>query len=219
MTNELAVLVADRWPSQFNDVERLQRIKEQIDSNVESLSFLRSQSAAIKSNKHLTPAGQKDGIRKHIAQSTARAIKSSDSLMRETRNGLAAWRERLLPPAPDQNNAAAAALRADARSMARGMNPGQREMVLASDSLDTVLFQALTEGPAMLSGITEQQRATLRDNWIKQNHKADLRQIEQVEEALELFDATVKILRNEAQQSGGFAHHVEFAAFVDNAGS
>jgi hypothetical protein len=88
------------WPAEFNKVPQLQGIKSSLDSVVEGLGFLRAQAASIKGNQHLTPAGQKDGIRKHIAQATSRTIKAGEKLIAETRDGLTAWRGRLLPPPP-----------------------------------------------------------------------------------------------------------------------
>jgi hypothetical protein len=188
-------------------------VRAALDATFDALDTLRSRRASTQGNTNLTPAGKQDDLRKFLGNNTARILTKSKSTAAELRDALAGWKNRLAPPAPDKTDAAAAALRADIRATVRAMSPAQR-VVFLSRKPDPTVAAALLEGPNVLSGMSDQERSELLDRYIGDIHAADLKRINQAEEALELLDAAVGVVWNTASAAGGFPSNGDFTAFV-----
>jgi len=79
---------------------------------------------------------------------------------------------------------------------------------------DPLMRDAALEAPNVMSGITDQIRAHVVDDYMEKTHGDELRGIEQAEEALELADVAVQVATGTVRAAGEFLNQTQFADFI-----
>jgi hypothetical protein len=71
---------------------------------------------------------------------------------------------------------------------------------------DPTFFAAAMEGPAVLSGLSVEQRQRLAEAWTQQNHPEKAAALEDDQAALELADTAVRAAVDTLRRVAGFEH-------------
>jgi hypothetical protein len=217
MSNTIRDVLLGRWKPQFDDVPRLKPVRAALNAALKEHDDVRERVGKIGQNKNLSPLGRLDEVRASILKATAPIIHRSRAVAKSTRDDLATWRTRLLPPKPDPKDAAGAAMRAEMRSYVRGLSLSARTAYFVQNDPDGALIQAVLEAPSFLSGISEELRTRMVDAYVNRTHPKDLAQIAQAEEAIELLDAATGVTFNAAKTASEFPSDQMFSDFVDKA--
>jgi hypothetical protein len=214
--NELHDLIATRG-AKFFGVERLDNLIKSMIKVADAQDAFRANYVSVAGDSKLSPDGKRDENRRHLGTVTVKYLANAAKVAASLREDLAGWENRLVPPPPDKDDSASAAVRSQIRERVNAMAAPQRIAFLGQTDLPRDVFAALLEGPAFLSGLDNKQRANVLQNYRSTYHAADVAQIATAHDAVELHDAISSIATNNATKVGGFLPH-EFAAFVKEKG-
>jgi hypothetical protein len=215
MSNNVRDVLLGRW--KFGDVPRMKPIRAALDSALNALDAVQEHAALVTKNQNLSPLGRLDEIRAFISKSTAPAIQRGRTVAMLTRGDLDSWRARLLPKPADPKDTAAAILRSEMRTQLRQMSLGPRVGHVVADNPDPILIQAVLEAPSFSTGITDEIRSRMIENYVVRTHPNDLAQIAQLEEAVELLDAATGMISNTTKSVAEFPSDKVFSDFIDKA--
>jgi hypothetical protein len=206
-----------RWKAHFDDVPRLKPIRAALNAALKAHDDIRERATEVSKNANLSPLGRLDDVRGFISKTTAPAIQRSRRVAKSTRDDLAAWRARLRPKPIDPKDLTSAAMASEMRTYLRSLSKIGAASLLTSQDADPALIQAVLQAPSFLSGINDELRQRVLDNYVNRTHSNDLAQIAQTEEAVELLEAAVGIVFGTAKSAAEFPSDKVFSDFIDRA--
>ncbi|WP_271583260.1 hypothetical protein [Bradyrhizobium sp. CCBAU 45389] len=213
--NELHRLIEQRG-AHHEAVERERAVVRTARDLADALDACRTVAKNAAADRTRTAEGQRAFVRTHIHDGTCAYLRKARSQAKQCRDDLATWTKRLVPAPGDKGDLDLAVIRSDIRAMFRGMTVPQQVQFLAKLDHPVEVYSALLSGPAMLSGISEDQRGKLLDNYRSQFHAGDMQLIAQQQEAIALLDAVSSTVANEAARTGGWQSH-EFSKLIEEA--
>jgi hypothetical protein len=212
MSNTIRDVFNSRW--KFADVARLKPIRAALDVALNAHDAVREKHTTLAKNQHLSPLGRLDDLRSFVKSATAPAVHRARATASTVRQNLAKHRSRLLPAAPDPSNMTAAVLRSEMRQHLRGLSTAARAALLLSANPDPVLIQAVLEAPSFSSGVEDDIRERMLENYAATKHPNDLAEIAQAEEALELLEAATAMALGAAKSVSEFPSESLFEDFI-----
>ncbi|TGP27359.1 hypothetical protein EN875_034020 [Mesorhizobium sp. M2D.F.Ca.ET.232.01.1.1] len=207
-----------RWRPEWNqrsDLSRLSGAFHKALSFIESVPATRSRLAGPGT---LSAKGLNEAVRSVAAEKVVPDLRRAMWEAEKVANGLKNDMSRLaVPRQHDKTDVAGAMLRAEMRSMLREMLKGTSEDV--GDRLRLIMgmpefLEAAFEGPARLSGLTEEFRAELEQRMIAEKHGAAIEAIDGAKEAIELTQAAIEMAIGAVKTAGDFgdAHFNQWMA-------
>jgi len=105
-------------------------------------------------------------------------------------------RKELAPTVKDKTNLADAALRQEIRTALKGMDRGAIARIVNDPTTDTIVLEAIFEGPTILTGIDAAMRDQLLKAAIERTAGPALIALQEQDEALGLLSAAVRLAGN-----------------------
>jgi len=215
MSNTVRDVFNSKW--KFADTPRLQPIRAALDVALKRMDGVREKHTTLAKNAHLSPLGRLDDLRNFVKSATAPSIQRARATASTVRQTWPSTEAGLLPAAPDPSNMTAAVLRSEMRTHLRTLSTAARAALLLSQNPDPVLIQAVLEAPGFSSGVSDDIRARMLENYAATKHPSDLAEIAQAEEALELLEAATAMALGAAKSVAEFPSEQLFEDFIGKA--
>ncbi|WP_434723110.1 hypothetical protein [Mesorhizobium sp. RIZ17] len=214
-------MLKSRWRpewSQRSDLSKLSGAFHKALHFIETMPKTRSELAGP---GNLSPKGLNDAIRAVAAEKIVPDLRRAMWDAEKTANGLKNDLLRLaVPRQHDKSDLAGAMMRAEMRGMLREMLKGSSEEV--GERLRIIMQEpdflvAAFEGPAQLSGMTEEFRSDLERRMIEQAHGPAVEAINSAKEAVDLVQAAIEMAVNTVRHEGDFGNDNFFASWMATA--
>lgn len=178
-----------QWDSREGDT--FKRLRGSYDSVLQAASGFVAKRTDLNKDDLMTPKGQAAELEKWLRQSGLPAIAQAERvILPAAKRDAEARRCSLTVAAPDKMDLAGAILRQELRAHIRAL-PSEKRTALLSDP-DPVVALAVTEAPAMLSGVTAQTHKRLTEKAIEALHPGELEAVVELEKAIETLERAVK---------------------------
>lgn len=192
-----------RWREEWNTVPHLAKARGVFEAALQTIDTLPDLRLELGKSGHLSQHGIDAKFRERTAEKTIPELRRARWELEKTTNDLTRRRGELAPPAPDPMDLVSAAIRRECREFLRNMPIGESLGVAMSDP---TFFAAAMEGPAVLSGLTVEQRQRLAEAWTQQNHPEKAAALEDDHAALVLADTAVRAAVETLRRVAGFEH-------------
>jgi hypothetical protein len=140
-------------------------------------------------------------LRAHYAAKLIPDLRRAAWELEKTVADIATQRARLCHVELDRTDIAATLLRGEMRTHLRSMTQGER---VAAITENRQFREAAFEGPATLSGFSEETRSELKRRVGLEEHPHEAAQLEEAEEAVAVANAAISMIAGALQTSGGF---------------
>jgi hypothetical protein len=149
----------------------------------------------------LSEKGLDEAVRAHYAAKLIPDLRRAAWESEKTVADIATQRARLCHVEFDRTDIAATLLRGEMRTHLRSMSQGERVAAITQNSH----FRAAAfEGPATLSGLSEDTRSELKRRIGLEEHPHEAAQLEEAEEAVAVANAAIGMVAGALRTSGGF---------------
>ncbi|MES0016521.1 hypothetical protein [Mesorhizobium sp. M0036] len=204
-----------RWRPEWSNRSDLSRLKAAFDKALHFVETVPKSRSQLAGPGTLSEKGLNDAVRALAAEKVVPELRRAMWATERTANGLKNELSRLaVPRQHDKTDIADAMLRGEIRSMLRDMENGERIGLIMSDP--TYLIAAF-EGPAPLSGLTEDLRTDLERRMIEQAHGPATEAINSAKEAVELTQAAVEMAVSAVKTEGAFDNDHVFGSWMATA--
>ncbi|MBN8963030.1 MAG: hypothetical protein J0H71_18000 [Rhizobiales bacterium] len=206
-------VLLSRWKY---DAPELAPVKSALERVVKFHRTVREKHAEIANNPNLSSLGRKDAMRAFVADHAhefVRVRKAVESVQEK----IAAQRAKLVPPAPDTADVAAAVLRSEMRTMLRAMKPAERAKFLLASDADPTMLAAVLEAPNVASGIEVDTRQRVFDRVVEATHPGEAARLDTAERAAELLRAAARVTFDTGSAAADFPDTATFSKAVDDA--
>ncbi len=192
--------IASRWRKEWVSRPELVRLSREFLKVLSFLDEVPAARAALAKEGKLSE-GLNDAVREHYADAVVPNLRRAVHEVELTINDIAGRRARLCQIEVDKTDIASALLRQEMRQRLVAMSEGER---VGTIMLDTQIRGAAFEGPAMLSGFTEQSRAELKRRLMVDEYPEEAALLEKAEEAVKVANTVIGMVAGALQQSAGF---------------
>ncbi|MER8923429.1 hypothetical protein [Mesorhizobium sp. M0802] len=204
-----------RWRPEWSDRSDLSRLKAAFNKALYFVDTVPKSRSQLAGPGTLSDKGLREAVRAHAAEKVVPDLRRAMWETERTANGLKNELSRLaVPRQHDKTDVAGAMLRGEIRSMLRGMENGERIGLIMSDP---TYLTAAFEGPAALSGLSEDLRTELERRMIEQAHGPATEAINSAKEAVELTQAAVEMAVSAVKTEGAFDSDHVFGAWLATA--
>ncbi|TPN57589.1 hypothetical protein FJ976_02830 [Mesorhizobium sp. B1-1-9] len=204
-----------RWRPEWSDRPDLKRLHGAFNKALHFIESLPAHRAELAKPGNLSPKGMNDSLRALAAEKVVPDLRRAMWESERTANGLKNDLSRLaVPRQHDKTDVAGAMLRGEIRTMLRGMGHGERVGLVMSDP---AFLTAAFEGPAALSGLTEELRTDLERRMIEQAHGPAIEAINGAKAAVELTRAAIEMAVSTVKTEGDFGNDQLFNSWMATA--
>lgn len=193
--------IARRWHPEWNGRMELARLGREVPKVVRLLNEIPAKRVELAKDGKLTAKGLDEAARDYYAAHVVPDLRRTVWETEKTVTEVATRRARLFQIEYDKADIAGALLRQEMRAQLRSMSEGERANAIISDPL---LRAAACEGPAMLSGFTEDARAELKRRILLEAHPQQAAQLDEAEEAVAVANAAINMAAAALQTAAGF---------------
>ncbi|PZV39747.1 hypothetical protein [Mesorhizobium kowhaii] len=191
-----------RWRPEWSERSDLKRLHGAFHKALHFIESLPAHRAELSKPGTLSQKGLNDSVRAIAAEKIVPELRRGAWEAEKAANSIKSEMSRLAVPKPDKTDMAGAVLRSEIRTMLRSMDHGKIVNLVMNDPA----FQAAAfEGPAALSGLTEELRADLEKRMVEQNHGATIEAMDDAKEAIALAQAAFEIAISTVKDEAGFA--------------
>ena len=161
--------------------------------------------AQAKTSGRLTEAGIKAAVLDYSVTKLTPALTRGRKAIEEAKQELAAKKAKLVPPAPDKSDAAAAMRRYEFRQWLRGLSNEDRNHYLRDNrgKMDPDEAMAIMEVPASRTGVLDIDRQDLIDRAMRATHGELLDEVATIEAGVELAEKALLMSRQELAAEAG----------------
>ena len=203
-----------RWRPEWTGRHDLGKLHGALSFALAQIEDVPAHRASLEKGGRLTKNGVSDDVRKFAAEKVIPGLRRGSW---EAERALSAAKHRRLQLAikpADKTDVAGALLRQETRAYLRGLDQGERVRLVMTDP---VYLTAAMEGPAALSGMTDDLRTELQDRLIENAHGPAVEALREAEEAIELVQASIDSAVNVIRAACDFDRGHEFDAFMKTA--
>ena len=196
-----------RWKPEWSKELSLMPVAKAFNTSLSAVEALMSKSADMRATGKFSQQGLTDEIRGAAQAATVPVLRRASEAVERARNDLKQRRAALAVPKPDPTNVAEAIMRGEMRTWLRGLPQTQAVQALLNDAVDDRMLQAAFEAPAIMSGLTDQDRDMVQTRLVERRFGPELERVNELEEAVTVANSAVEIalyqLRQEAQFGAG----------------
>ncbi len=200
-----------RWKSEWTARSDLVRVGGAFQKTVHFIESLPHERVSLAKTGELSTKGMDEAVRRMAAEKIVPDLRRAAWEVEKLGNQLKNERVKLGVPAPDKSDIAGALLRQEIRSFLRGMEHSER---VASITADPAFLESAMEGPAALSGLTEELRADLANRMIERANGPAIEAIEGAREAAEVASSAIEIAIDMLRKECGFDRGHQFDAWM-----
>ena len=154
----------------------------------------------------LSEQGKAKELQKVAAAEAPRIAKAQRALT-AARAEVRKQRVALTPTVKDKTDAAAAAIRNEIRATLRGMSHADLAALVTDPHTDSIVLEALYEGPTILTGIDQARRDELLELTIKTVAAPAVAALAEQSDAIDLLDAAVRTSMETLRQASGVSQY------------
>ncbi len=203
-----------RWKPEWSSRPDLRKLSGYFNKTLTFIEALPAQKRDLAKPGDLSPKGLNEAVRRVAAEKVVPDLRRAAWEAEKTRNGVRNERLKLAVPTPDKTDIASALLRQELRTYLRSMEHGAR---IAAVIADRAFLEAAMEGPAALSGLTDDMRVNLQDRLIDQAHGPAVAAMDETREAIKLVEAAIEVAANVVRTEGDFASDAQFNNWMKTA--
>jgi hypothetical protein len=209
----------DRWQPGWSQKPELAALEQPLRSSLHAVEKLMSRAEELRASGKYSAQGLRDETRTLARRDTLPTLSMAQAAVELASQALAADRAKMTIPQADPADVAGAVRRGEMRSWFRTMGAAKAMQYLLSDDADDVMILAVMEGPAALSGLTEEMRGQVQGRFIEARHSGELARLEEMEEVITLTSAAIETARYQLRQEIGFAENEmpQFEAWAKSA--
>lgn len=167
-------------------------IVDMIEDALVAIGAPKEMKARVAQAGTLNELGLAQALRGELSRNIVPELRRIRKLAQERRAAVEAQRAALAQVKVDPADLVGALQRQEIRSYLRGLSDGER-MRLLIENPDPRVSQAALEMPAAFSGLNEEARAQVVEAYMRANHSAALKALDEMGEALSLLDAAARI--------------------------
>jgi hypothetical protein len=193
--------IASRWRAEWDARYDLARLGREFRKVLRFAEEVPAKRAELAKGGTLSERGLDAAVRAHCAANVIPNLRRAAWEAEKTVADIATQRARLCNVEFDRTDVAAALLRGEMRTLLRNMSQGEQVAAITQNSH----FRAAAfEGPATLSGLSEDTRSELKRRIGLEEHPHEAAQLEEAEEAVAVANAAIGMVAGALQTSGGF---------------
>lgn len=174
----------------------------------DALSAAYAKKAEIDQSRNFTPVGRTNAMRDYLRDSSVPALRKVLETIEEAEAHVVRIRGTIKPRGLDKTDVAGAMRRQEIRSWLRSIEESKRNAMmnpLGVEEIDPEIAAAVTEAPAPLSGVTNQQRARLSDRALVAQYPKEVEEIAVINEAIRSAASYVRMAREVLHKQGAAA--------------
>lgn len=193
--------LARRWRGEWDGRTDLARLGREFRKILQFLEQVPSTRAALAVEGKLSRKGLDEAVRDQFASMVVPDLRRAAHTAEGTINAVAARRAHLLRVEFDKTNVAGALMRRELRDHLRSMTDGERVTAFTQSKQ---FREAACEGPALLSGFSEDMRSELKRRVALEEHPQEAAYLAECEEAVRVVDAAITMVGHALQSAAGF---------------
>ncbi|WP_128925596.1 hypothetical protein [Bradyrhizobium guangxiense] len=189
-----------------NNTRAAERLRSHFLSSIDVLDKIEAKRAEARADKRLSDHGRADLVRSH-APSLAPHLVRAKSAVALARREIKAQRDAMTPRVTDRKDTASAMLRLDLRQFLRGKT--QAEIARIAEQ-DRSVLEAVFEGPAALSGLTDEVREHILTAHLNRTAAPQMQDLAEQESVVEVLETAIAVASNAvADAAGVMRDHVD----------
>lgn len=200
-----------RWKPDWSSRPDLRKLSGHFNKTLSFIEALPTQKRDLAKPGNLSAKGLSESVRRVAAEKIVPDLRRAAWEAEKTNNAIRNERTKLAVQTPDKTDIAGALLRQEIRTFLRGMDHGTR---LAAVIGDAAFLEAAMEGPAALSGLTDELRTDLQDRLIDQAHGPAIAALNEAHEAIELVEAAIEAAANVVRAECEFSSDTAFDGWM-----
>src|SRR5258708_3048925 len=193
--------VTNRWRAQWDARHDLARLGREFRIILRFAEEVPAKRAELAREGRLSEKGLNEAVRSHYAANVIPDLRRAAWESEKTVADIATQRARLCHVQFDRTDVATALLRGETRTHLRNMTQGER---IGAIKANLQLREAAFDGPAFLSGLSEDTRSELKRRIGLEEHPHEAAQLEEAEEAVKVANASISMLATALQSAAGF---------------
>ena len=192
---------ASRWHTEWDARHELARLGREFRKVLRFVEEVPAKRDELVKEGNLSEKGLTEAVRAHYAAKLIPDLRRAAWEVERTVTDIATQRARLCQIEFDRADIAAELLRQELRAHLRSMSQGER---VAAHSQNHHFRAAAFEGPATLSGFSEEMRNEIKRRNALEEHPHEAAQLEEAEEAVAVANAAIRMVAGALQASSGF---------------
>jgi hypothetical protein len=184
----LRTRIRPEWKSNSD----LTGVLDMIETALAAIGVPKAMKERVAQNKTLNELGLAQALRGELSKAVIPELRRIRKVAQERRAPIESQRAAMAQVKVDPTDVAGASQRQEMRTYLRGLDGGERMKLLLEDS-DPRWTQAALEVPAALSGLNTETRAHVQEAYVRANHAAALKALDDMGEALSLLEAAARI--------------------------
>ncbi|RVD54540.1 MULTISPECIES: hypothetical protein [unclassified Mesorhizobium] len=204
-----------RWLPEWSRRSDLVRLSASFFKALDVIDLMPKTRSDMGQPGNLSEKGLNESVRAFAAEKVIPDLRRAMWTAEKTANGIKNDLSKLaIPRQHDKTDVAGAMLRAEIRTMLRGMDQGERLGLIMEDP---AFLAAAFEGPAALSGLTEDLRNETERRLIEQNHAPAMEAMNSAREAVDLTQAAIEMAVGAVKAAGAFGNDHHFSSWMQTA--
>lgn len=200
--DSLSKALRSRWKAEYSKHGIPAALRPHFDKMLELLDDIPDRRKALHADVRLSDVGRKEELSK-FATSKAREIARAGVAVQAAQESMRAERAKLTPTVKDKGDLAAAALRQEIRASLRSMKAGDILSLVNEPSTDTIVLEAIFEGPTFLTGIDAATRDHALRIAVERTAGPALQAVNDQADAVDLVATTMRGVRTAVGEALG----------------
>lgn len=202
----VSATLKSRWSPAYDKHGLAVAARQHFHNALDARDAIEAKRVELAGANHLSDIGRAQEAKKVAATEAARIAKAGRALT-AARAEVRKQRVALTPTVKDKTDAAAAALRHEIRATLRGMSHAELTALVTDPQTDSIVLEALFEGPTILTGLDQARRDELLELTLKTVAAPAVAALAEQSDALDLLDAAVRTSMDTLLQASGVAPH------------
>ena len=174
-----------------------------------SVDGIEAHRAEIQKSGKFTSSGIADDMTRHVLSNSTPVFKRGRNAIDAAKREAKELRDKIQLKPPDKADIVGALRRREIREFLKAMPPKDRNAFVTKnrENMDPDMALAIVEMPAAFSGVLEMDRNQLIDAALQAQHGEAMKDLVQLERAIEITESAVETGRDEARLATGLSPH------------
>lgn len=202
------------WELESKPGTIIARLEQAYLEGLAAVDGMEAARATIDKDVRFTEDGRRDEFRKHVLAQAVPTFIRGRKMIAQARKELADQRAKLQPPKADPADAATAIAKMEIRTWLRGLSNDERAKLTAPDVIEPAIRTAIVEAPSTMSGTSDERRALLLENVLRETHGSLIDEAAELAQAIEAAESVVTAGNETARMDMGLFEPGEFGKLV-----
>lgn len=215
MSKSAQATLRARWNTDWNVSHLTGPLSGHVGKIGAAISDLKLAGVQFRGAGRLTDVGIREAILEKAKTETVPALRRAQHELKRTRDGISAYREKLVAPTIDKSDLAAAMLRQEIRARLVAMKDADRIRLLSATK-DVRILDAYQELPTFCR-IPAEVENNLAEARLEASHGPEVHKIREAEKAAGIVEAMLTDAMRELRKDLDLPHNGAFDSFVREA--